>query len=244
MQGDRESALNRRPASDFEVTVPPSGVHPGRAALAGRTVTLAPLNPLLHSDSLHSAILESLDAEQAWRFMSHVPEGSPEATLAWLKTCAASSDPSFFSLLNPDATEAGGMVSYLNIVPAHGSVELGNIWFRPGWRGTSQATEAIYLMMVHAFDSLLYRRVEWKCDALNDPSRRAALRFGFRFEGLFHNHFVVRGRNRDTAWYSITQEEWPDVKAAFDHWLRAENFNADGSQKTSLSELTRALWSR
>lgn len=243
-QFDIESAKNRRSVSDFPIDRVPSGVHPGRAELQGKRVTLAPINPLHHTDRLHVAILESLQAEGAWRFMPHVPVDDLQATQAWLRTCAASTEPSFYALLGNQGQEAGGMVSYLNIVPAHGSVELGNIWFRPSWRGTAQATETIYLMMVHAFDTLHYRRVEWKCDALNTPSRAAALRFGFRHEGVFYNHFVIRGRNRDTAWYSITCEEWPDVKAAFEHWLRADNFNDDGSQKSSLSALTRVLWSR
>lgn len=224
------------------LTVQPSGVHPGRMALAGSTVVLAPLNPMEHGALLQDAVADSLTVETSWQFMPLKPSGDPAGTLAWLKQCAGSAEPSFYALLTPEGSEAGGMVSYLNIVPANGTVELGHIWFRPAWRGSVRTTEAIFLMMVHAFDRLGYRRVEWKCDAMNAPSRAAALRFGFRFEGVFLNHFIVRGRNRDTAWYSITAEEWPAVRAAFETWLHPDNFDPDGKQKASLSTLTRALW--
>jgi len=220
----------------------PSGVHPGRSVLAGAHVVLAPLNPMEHGGLLQEAIKDSLTVETSWRFMPLAPSGEETATFAWLKQCAGSADPSFYALLTPDGIEAGGMVSFLNIVPANGTVELGHIWFRPAWRGSVRTTEAIYLMMAHSFDHLGYRRVEWKCDAMNAPSRAAALRFGFRFEGVFLNHYIIRGRNRDTAWYSITAEEWPAVRQAFKTWLKPDNFDQDGTQKTALSALTRALW--
>ncbi len=220
----------------------PSGVHPGRSVLTGGHVVLAPLNPGEHGGLLQEAVKDSLTVETSWRFMPLVPSGEEAATFTWLKQCAGSADPSFYALLTPDGTEAGGMVSFLNIVPANGTVELGHIWFRPAWRGSVRTTEAIYLMMEHSFDRLGYRRVEWKCDAMNAPSRAAALRFGFRFEGVFLNHYIIRGRNRDTAWYSISAEEWPAVRKAFKTWLEADNFDRDGTQKMALSALTRALW--
>jgi len=239
---DAASCRNRRGPHMDDLTVLPSGVHPGRAALRGDHVVLAPLNPADHGALLQEAVEDSLTVETSWRFMPLVPSGDEAGTMAWLKQCAGSAEPSFYALLTPEGDQAGGMVSYLNIVPKDGNVELGHIWFRPAWRGSIRTTEAIFLMMVHAFDRLGYRRVEWKCDAMNAPSRAAALRFGFRFEGVFLNHFIVRGRNRDTAWYSITAEEWPSVREAFQNWLEPGNFGQDGTQKTALSTLTRALW--
>lgn len=239
---DAASCRDRRAPHNDDLATVPTGVHPGRSALAGAHVVLAPLNPAEHGALLQDAVADSLTVETSWRFMPLTPSGDEAGTMAWLRQCAGSADPSFYALLTPEGDEAGGMVSYLNIVPANGTVELGHIWFRPAWRGSVRTTEAIFLMMVHAFDRLGYRRVEWKCDALNAPSRAAALRFGFRFEGVFLNHYIVRGRNRDTAWYSITAEEWPAVKAAFEAWLDPDNFAANGEQKTALSSLTRALW--
>lgn len=239
---DAASCENRRGPYIDDLVSLPSGVHPGRATLKGEAVVLVPLNPLEHGALLQDAVRDSLTVETSWKFMPLVPSGDEAGTQAWLRQCAGSAEPSFYALLTPEGDQAGGMVSYLNIVPANGTVELGHIWFRPSWRGSVRSTEAIYLMMVHAFDRLGYRRVEWKCDALNAPSRAAARRFGFRFEGVFLNHYIVRGRNRDTAWYSITVEEWPAVRDAFKAWLQSGNFDADGKQKMSLSTLTRALW--
>jgi RimJ/RimL family protein N-acetyltransferase len=129
------------------------------------------------------------------------------------------------------------MASYLRIVPEHGVIEIGHIWFGSPLQRTYAATEAIYLLMRHAFDELGYRRLEWKCNALNHASRRAAQRFGLRFEGVFNQHMVVKGRNRDSAWYAITDQEWPTARAGFQAWLAPENFNAGGVQRRSLAEL-------
>ena len=128
------------------------------------------------------------------------------------------------------------MASYLRMEPQHGVIEIGHIWFAPALQRTRQATEAIFLMARHAFDELGYRRFEWKCDSLNGPSRRAAERFGFVFEGIFRQHMVVKGRNRDTAWYSMTDGEWPVRRAAFEAWLAPENFDRDGRQRRPLAE--------
>jgi len=130
-----------------------------------------------------------------------------------------------------------GQAAYLRIVPDHGSIEIGNIWFGPPLQRTTAATEAIYLLARHAFDDLGYRRLEWKCNALNAASRRAAERFGFTFEGIFRNHLVVKGRNRDTAWFAIADDDWPAIRAGFEAWLAADNFDSEGSQKRPLGEL-------
>jgi RimJ/RimL family protein N-acetyltransferase len=133
------------------------------------------------------------------------------------------------------------MASYLNIVPANGSVEIGHIWFATPLRKTRAATDAIFLMCRYAFEHLGYRRLEWKCDALNEASKRAARRFGFSYEGTFRQHMVVKGRNRDTAWFALLDREWPAVRSAFECWLAPGNFDAAGRQRTALSALTAAL---
>ncbi len=133
------------------------------------------------------------------------------------------------------------MASFMRIAPDHGVIEIGHIWFAPAIQRTRQATEAIYLMARHSFDDLGYRRLEWKCDALNEPSRRAAERFGFTFEGVFRQHLVIKGRNRDTAWFSILNGEWPVISTAFEAWLAPGNFDADGRQRQSLSAIREAI---
>ena len=133
-------------------------------------------------------------------------------------------DPLFFTLVGLPGERPEGVASYLRITPEHGVIEIGNIWFGTPLQRTPAATEAIFLLFRHAFDELGYRRVEWKCNALNKRSRQAAQRFGFRFEGLFRQHMVVKDRSRDTAWYAITDEEWPAVRAGFEAWLDLGNF--------------------
>ena len=129
------------------------------------------------------------------------------------------------------------MASYLNIVPANGCIEIGHIWFAPPLQKTRAATEAILLMIRHAFEDLACRRVEWKCDSLNEASRRAARRFGFSYEGTFRQHMIIKGRNRDTAWFAILDHEWPRVRAGFERWLDPDNFDAAGRQRENLRSL-------
>jgi len=136
------------------------------------------------------------------------------------------------------------MASFLRVEPGHGVIEVGHIWYSPALQRTRLATEAMYVMARHVFDDLGYRRYEWKCNALNEPSRRAAVRLGFTFEGVFRQHMVIKGENRDTAWYSMLEGEWPAAKAAFEAWLRPENFNGEGRQLRSLAELRVVLGRR
>jgi RimJ/RimL family protein N-acetyltransferase len=157
-----------------------------------------------------------------------------------LEVAEASEDPLFYTLERLPEGRPVGIASYLRITPEHGAIEIGNIWFGASLRRSIAATETIYLLAAHAFDELAYRRLEWKCDALNQASRRAAQRFGFRFEGEFRRHMVVKGRNRDTAWYAITDEEWPAVRAGFRAWLSAENFDEAGRQRRPLETLIAA----
>jgi len=156
---------------------------------------------------------------------------------ACLRQLAASEDPMCFVIVERHSAKAVGWASYMRIEPAHRVIEVGNVMFSPALRRTAGATEAIYLMARNAFEALGYRRFEWKCNALNAASRRAALRFGFTFEGIFRQHMVVKGRSRDTAWFSMIDAEWPKRKEAFETWLQPSNFDDEGRQKTSLSAL-------
>ncbi|MFO1047474.1 MAG: GNAT family protein [Geminicoccaceae bacterium] len=167
-------------------------------------------------------------------FLTVGPFRSPEEYRAWADRAATSEDPLFFAILDA-AGRAVGVATLMRIEPAMGVIEVGNIAFSPLLQRTPAATEAMYLMMCRAFDELGYRRYEWKCDSLNAPSRAAAERLGFRYEGLFRQALIYKGRNRDTAWYSITDREWPARKAAFEAWLDPANFDAEGRQREPLS---------
>ena len=148
-----------------------------------------------------------------------------------------SEDPLFYSIMEKSSGDAVGWAAYMRMEPIQRVIEVGSIMFSPRLQRTSGATEAMYIMARHAFEDMNYRRYEWKCDSLNAPSRRAALRLGFQFEGLFRQHMIVKGRNRDTAWYSMLDSEWPSRKRAFEEWLDPSNFDQQGRQRVSLSEL-------
>ena len=202
-----------------------------RAPLRGRLVSLVPIDPARDAERLFAVSRPP----EIWRYMFDGPYGDAAELRAALERNAGSDDPFFYTVLRDDDPQ--GIVSYLRITPEHGVIEIGNIWFGSPLRRTPAATEAIYLLARHAFDQLGYRRLEWKCNALNGPSRRAAERFGFTFEGVFRKHLVVKGRNRDTAWYAITDEQWPALRSAFEAWLAPENFDAAGVQRRRLSSL-------
>lgn len=205
---------------------------PPHEALAGRWCRLEPLSAARHGDALFDAA--AADATGAsWTYLPYGPFESRPAYLGWLTGMAGKTDPQFFAILNAQG-QAVGVAAYMRIDPANGVLEIGHLHFSPALQRTVAATEAIALLIRRAFE-LGYRRVEWKCDALNAPSRRAAARFGFRFEGLFRQAVVIKGRNRDTAWFSIVDHEWPRVRAAFDAWLMPDNFDADGRQRAPLA---------
>lgn len=214
--------------------------HPERAVLVGTTVRLEPVDPQGHAQALFTASHGPDTDPPLWAYLSIGPFSDREEFTAWLATCAASHDPLFFTVIDRMGGRPSGMVSYLRITPSHGVIEIGNIWFGPALQRTRQATEAIFLLARHAFDDLGYRRLEWKCNALNARSRRAAERFGFRYEGLFRQHMVVKGRNRDTAWFAMLDREWPVIRAAFERWLAPENFDDAGRQRQSLSAIRAA----
>ena len=206
---------------------------PEKVRLEGATVVLEPVDPARHARSLFAS---SKDAPQLWKHLAYGPFANEEVFTGWLQDRAATDDPLFYALVDREAGAARGMASYLRMDPQNGVIEIGHIWFAPALQRTRQATEAIFLLSRHAFDDLGYRRLEWKCDSLNGPSRRAAERFGFTYEGIFRQHMVTKGRNRDTAWYAMTDGEWPVRRAAFEAWLAPENFDQEGRQRTSLAE--------
>jgi RimJ/RimL family protein N-acetyltransferase len=207
---------------------------PQRARIEGRYVTMAPLDPSAHADTLweQSAGPEN---DRLWTYLFHGPFHDRAAFDADLAAKAGSQDPLFFSILDNASRSASGYAAFLRIEPAHRCIEVGSILYTPVLQRTRGATEAMYLMARHVFEDLGYRRYEWKCDALNAPSRRAALRLGLSFEGIFRQHMIVKGHNRDTAWYAMLDSEWPARKAAFERWLDPSNFNPDGSQRSPLS---------
>jgi RimJ/RimL family protein N-acetyltransferase len=209
---------------------------PPQAPMHGRTCRLEPLNPERHAKELYDAYSEDT-AGSLWTYLPYGPFTSFADFHSHVETCSRGDDPQFFALMNPDTGKAVGMASYLRITPAAGVIEVGHISYAPRMQRTAAATEAMYLMMCRAFDELGYRRYEWKCDALNAPSRRAALRLGFTFEGIFRQAVIYKGRNRDTAWYSLLDTEWPAVKLAFEKWLSPGNFDAAGRQRRSLASL-------
>jgi RimJ/RimL family protein N-acetyltransferase len=200
-------------------------------------VRLEPVDVAAHAASLYALSHAQPEDAALWTYLAYGPFSDQGAFDNWLEERARSSDPLFFAIVDLATGAASGMASYLNIVPANGSIEIGHIWFAPPLQKTRAATEAIYLMCRHVFDDLGYRRLEWKCNALNDASMRAARRFGFTYEGTFRQHMVVKGRNRDTAWFAMLDREWPPIRAAFGRWLAPENFDAAGRQRTSLSAL-------
>jgi RimJ/RimL family protein N-acetyltransferase len=208
---------------------------PPRRVHQGRYVRLEPLDPARHGDDLHAAS-SGPGAEERFRYLFDHPPESRAGFEPWLARAASSEDPVFFAIVDEATGRAEGRMAFMRIDQSHGVIETGSILFGPRLARTRAATEAVYLQARHAFDELGYRRFEWKCDDLNEPSKRAAERLGFTFEGVFRQHMVVKGRNRDTAWYAMLDAEWPLRKQAFERWLAPDNFDADGRQRASLSD--------
>jgi RimJ/RimL family protein N-acetyltransferase len=215
---------------------------PPNEVIEGRTCRLEPLDPARHADSLHRVNL--LDREgRNWTYLPYGPFEKAEHYRAWADSVAGKDDPQFFAIVGTEpksganAGSAIGVASYLRIDPNAGSIEVGHINYSPRLQRTVAATEAMYLMMRRAFE-LGYRRYEWKCHALNAPSRAAAQRLGFSYEGIFRQARVDKGRNRDTAWYAMIDREWPALDRAFTQWLDPANFDDQGRQRTSLRALT------
>ena len=220
-----ESVLGWQPAS-----LPP------RTPMEGRFCRIEPLNVDRHGHQLFTAF--HMDgATGNWTYLPYGPFAAEGQFLEWMATACLSDDPLFHAIIDAGSEKAVGVASYLRIEPNIGVIETGHIHYSPLLQQRPAATEAMFLMMRRVFSELGYRRYEWKCDALNAPSRRAAERLGFRFEGIFRQATMYKGRNRDTAWYSILDREWPALESAFSRWLAPANFDEHGRQKTSLSTL-------
>jgi len=202
--------------------------------MQGRHAVVEPISVEKHASDLFSAYMQAPEARDWTYLLAERPEDEQQLR-AYVARLAMSEDPLHHAIIDLTSARAVGTAAFMRIEPAHGVIEVGSIAFSPVLKQTRAATEAMYLMMKRAFDELGYRRYEWKCDSLNTPSRAAALRYGFTFEGIFRKAIIYKGRSRDTAWYSITYEEWPRVKSALETWLQPENFDVHGRQHRSLA---------
>lgn len=208
---------------------------PERKVLEGRFVRLEPLDTDRHGQELFEASsVEDADSRFTWLF--ELPPASRQAMQPWLEKSSASRDPLFFAVIDKATGKVAGRQALMRIDAANGSIEIGSIYWGSLIARQAAATEAQFLFMRYVFDELGYRRYEWKCNNGNLPSKRAAQRFGFQFEGIFRNHMVAKGRNRDTAWFSVIDDEWPALKQAYEAWLAPENFDAQGQQIRKLED--------
>ncbi|WP_020591062.1 GNAT family N-acetyltransferase [Kiloniella laminariae] len=220
-------------ALDTWIPCPP----PPQTSMEGAYCRLEILSADKHGEDLFQA--NALDPSgKNWSYLAYGPFATLASYLDWIKATASGNDPLFHAIIDQNSGKALGVASYLRITPSVGSLEVGHINFSPALQRHRLATEAMYLMMKRVFSELGYRRYEWKCDALNAGSMAAAKRLGFTFEGIFRQATVYKGRNRDTAWFSMLDKEWPALDQAFQQWLAADNFDTDAKQKISLSALT------
>jgi len=212
---------------------------PPRAPAIGHYCSVEPLEPRKHGRDLFDAF--ALDKEgRLWTYLAYGPFATHQAYSGWMQMTCMGEDPQFYAIVDSVTGKAVGVAALMRIDPKGGVIEVGHICLSPLAQQSRTATEASFLMMKRVFDEIAYRRYEWKCDALNEHSRKAADRLGFTYEGLFRQATVYKGRNRDTAWYSIIDKEWPHLKAAFEAWLDPSNFDAAGKQRRRLSEMTAA----
>jgi len=213
---------------------PPRPARPAaRTVLVGRYARLEPLTAE-HAPDLFAGAVAPGGAER-FEWLFEYPPASLADMAAWAETVAAQADPMLFAVLDAASGRALGRQALMRIVPEHGVIEIGSIWWGPAMARTRLATEALYLFARHVFEDLGYRRLEWKCNDRNEASKRAALRFGFTFEGLFRQHMIQKGENRDTAWFAMLNDEWPARKAGFERWLDPANFDETGAQRQRLS---------
>ena len=231
------NALGQRVGLDLRGWAPPA--RPAWETMVGGHCRLEPTKPARDAEGLYEAF--ALDATGAdWTYLPYGPFATTEAHRSWMEQTCAGVDPLFFTVFVEGSPKPLGLVSFLRIFPESGSIEIGHIHFGRLLQRTAAATEAIFLLIERSF-ALGYRRCEWKCDALNAPSRVAAQRFGFSYEGVFRQATVYKGRTRDTAWYSIVDGEWPALRAVFNQWLEPANFDAQGRQQVALASLTLPL---
>ncbi|OLC51561.1 MAG: GNAT family N-acetyltransferase [Acidobacteria bacterium 13_1_40CM_65_14] len=208
---------------------------PSRIALTGQSVDIVPLDPGRHGDALFDG---TKGHDALWTYLFDGPFANRAAFDASMQKMAASQDPLYYGIVDRSDGQAVGRAALMRIEPAHRVIEVGSILYTPRLQRTRGATEAMYLMARYIFEDLGYRRYEWKCNLLNEPSRSAALRLGFTFEGIFRQHMIIKGKSRDTAWYSMIDAEWPARKARFERWLAPENFDDGGRQRMSLTGLS------
>lgn len=207
---------------------------PERVILDGLYASLEPLDPARHEADLFTTVTGP-GAEDRLRYLPDLVPPDSMAFHSWMVPASSSRDPMFFAVIDKETGRAGGRQALMRIVPQHGVIEIGHVLWGPVIARSRVATEALFLMAQYVFEVLGYRRFEWKCNNRNEPSKAAALRFGFRYEGLFRNHMVVKGESRDTAWFAMTDEDWPLLKPEFTRWLSPDNFDDMGQQKTKLT---------
>jgi RimJ/RimL family protein N-acetyltransferase len=207
----------------------------------GRWASVEPLDVATHFTDLYGVGCGDEARDRIWTYLPYGPFDSEDGFRTYLEPQAASEDPLFFAIRPHASGRAEGVATLMSIEPAHRSIEIGHIWLGPELQQTPAATEGLFLLIAHAMDDLGYRRMEWKCNAANAASRGAACRLGFTHEGVFYQHRIVKGCNRDTAWFSILDHEWPQIRANFVMWLDPANFDAEGRQRQSLGDLNRAL---
>ena len=207
---------------------------PPRSEMLGQYCRLEPLDIKLHADDLYQAYGKDQD-QSNWTYLPYGPFENKSDFVAWLEATSLGDDPLFYTVIDLKTNKAVGVATYLRINPKDGVIEVGHIHFSPLMQQTPLSTEAMYLMMRRVFGELGYRRYEWKCDSLNSPSRAAALRLGFKFEGIFRQLTMYKGRNRDTSWFAILDKEWPKLETAFEAWLDPQNFDENGQQRATLS---------
>ncbi|MFK5978190.1 MAG: GNAT family protein [Rhizobiaceae bacterium] len=212
---------------------------PPREVMSGQYCRIEPIDMDSHAADLYSAFRQDTE-NRIWTYLPYGPFDNKANFCSWVEGACFGDDPLFHAIIDGQTDKAIGVASYLRIDATNGVIEVGNINYSPELQQTRAATEAMYLMMRRVFSDLGYRRYEWKCDALNTPSRKAAERLGFSYDGLFQQAIMYKGRNRDTAWFSVLDGDWPSLKAAYMEWLDASNFNGKGQQKTSLAELISA----
>ncbi|OZI75058.1 GNAT family N-acetyltransferase [Bordetella genomosp. 12] len=209
---------------------------PPRTALEGRFCRLEPLDARRHAADLFAAYSAAPDGRD-WTYLTVGPFDSEQSYRAYCEQAERSEDPLHFAVIDRASGRAVGTLAYMRIDPGNGVIEVGSVTFSPALKRTPISTEAQFLFMRRAFEELGYRRYEWKCDHLNAPSQQTAARLGFQFEGIFRQAVVYKGRTRDTAWFSVTDSEWPSRRAAFERWLAPENFDAQGRQRRRLQDL-------
>jgi RimJ/RimL family protein N-acetyltransferase len=233
--------MRASPPSIDPLADPSPAPRPERRTLEGRYARVEPLDPVAHAAELYEAGHGDKRKARIWAYLPYGPFQLYDEFEQQIAAQAASRDPLFFAIRPHASGRAEGVASLLAIEPDHRSIEIGHIWLGPELQNTPAGTEAIYLLVAYAMDELGYRRMEWKCDAANAASRGAAIRLGFIHEGIFYQHRIVKGRNRDTAWFSILDREWPAIRANFEAWLDPANFDEAGRQRQSLGDLNRAL---